>query len=148
MTRRWLAAMLGAAATLPYAAGALAAQAEAAASVPAASAASAAAIPFKRTAAVPAEAISGGAVGVVLISLAAIVVVYVLRKRLKLAPAGPSEGALRIVETQRLGPRTLLSVVEFSGGRYLIAQGEHGVTCLASAPTPPDAAPAAPEQAR
>jgi flagellar biogenesis protein FliO len=41
---------------------------------------------------------------------------------------------VRVVESTRLGPRTLLSVVEFDGSRYLVAQGEHGVSCLAEKP--------------
>jgi hypothetical protein len=37
---------------------------------------------------------------------------------------------LRIVESQRLGPRALLSVVEYKGEHYLISYSEQGVTCL------------------
>lgn len=95
----------------------------------------AAPIPFKHDAGVPAGSVSGGALGVLLISLLAIGAVLFLRKRFNLHPVRASQpGLLRVLETQRLGPRTLLSVVEFSGQRYLVAQGEHGVSCLASAP--------------
>ncbi|MTV41465.1 flagellar biosynthetic protein FliO [Duganella radicis] len=95
----------------------------------------AAPIPYKQDAAVAAAALPGGALGVLILSGLAIVVVYVLRKRLNLqAPGKGGARHLRVLETQRLGPRTLLSVVEFAGSRYLIAQSEQGVTCLASAP--------------
>lgn len=95
-------------------------------------------IPFKQDASPGAAALPGGALGVLLLSALAIVAVVVIRKRLNLQPSKPGEGKLlRVLETQRLGPRTLLSVVEFSGGRYLIAQSEHGVSCLAAAPQDP-----------
>lgn len=99
----------------------------------------AAPIPFKQEAALGVTALPGGALGVLLLSMLAIGAVYVVRKRLKLVGA-KADGAprrLRIVETQRLGPRTLLSVVEFAGGEYLIAQSEQGVCCLATAPKEP-----------
>ena len=93
-------------------------------------------IPFKQDAAGAAAALPGGALGVLLLSALAIGAVYVVRKRLNLRPAGAKDAPrhLRVLETQRLGPRTLLSVVEFAGGRYLIAQGEQGVSCLVAAP--------------
>jgi flagellar biogenesis protein FliO len=112
----------------------------------AACAATAPAIPFKQDTATAASALPGGALGVLLISALAIVVVYFARKRLNLLPtrAGAPK-LLRVLETQRLGPRALLSVVEFAGGQYLIAQGEQGITCLAVAPggSMPVAAPEA-----
>jgi hypothetical protein len=37
---------------------------------------------------------------------------------------------LRIVESQRLGPRALLSVIEYKGEHYLVSYSEQGVTCL------------------
>lgn len=93
-------------------------------------------IPFKQDAAGAAAALPGGALGVLLLSALAIGAVYVVRKRLNLRPGGAKDAPrhLRVLETQRLGPRTLLSVVEFAGGRYLIAQGEQGVSCLVAAP--------------
>jgi flagellar biogenesis protein FliO len=97
-----------------------------------------AAIPFKQEG--PARAsLEGGALGVLAISVLAIVVVYFLRKRLNLS-LGRKAGEprlLRILETQHLGPRALLSVVEFEGRRYLIAQSEQGVSCLVAAPDAP-----------
>ena len=94
-------------------------------------------IPFKREADVGAANIGGGAVGVLLVSLVAIGAVLYLRKRLRLDMGRGTEGRLlNVLETQRLGPKTLLSVVEFDGKRYLIAQGDHGVNCLASSPAP------------
>jgi flagellar biogenesis protein FliO len=90
------------------------------------------AIPFKRDSDVPLGSAVGSGVGVLLIALAAIVVVQLLRKRLKLLPPGTSQRLVRVLETQRLGPRTTLAVVEFNGRRYLLAQGEHGVSCVDS----------------
>ncbi|KQV58001.1 MULTISPECIES: flagellar biosynthetic protein FliO [unclassified Duganella] len=102
-------------------------------------ASSTAAIPFKRESDVPVGSAVGGGVGVLLIALAAIVVVQVLRKKLKLAPPGAGARHLRVLETQRLGPRSTLAVVEFAGRRYLLAQGEHGVSCVDSVPAEKDA---------
>lgn len=92
------------------------------------------AIPFKRDTTPAASALGGGVVGVLVISVVAIAAVLWIRKRLRLdrrESAAPR--LLHILETQRLGPRALLSVVEFDGKRYLISQGEHGVSCLATA---------------
>lgn len=87
-------------------------------------------IPFKRDA--EASALSGsGGMAVVLVSLLAIGAVYIVRKRLKLGVNGHGAPALlRVLETRRLGPRALLSVVEFGGKRHLIAQSEHGISCI------------------
>ena len=77
--------------------------------------------------------------GVLVLSLVAIAAVLAVRKRLGLNQ--PRAGAARLVkvlESQRMGPRTLLSVVEFSGTQYLLAQGEHGITCVASKPAATD----------
>lgn len=95
----------------------------------------AAPIPFKHDGAGAAAALPGGALGVLLLSALAIGAVYVVRKRLNLRPGGGKDAPrhLRVLETQRLGPRALLSVVEFDGGRYLIAQSERGVSCLVAA---------------
>lgn len=100
----------------------------------AASVSSAAApIPFKRDGGVT-EGLQGSALGVLGVSLLAIGVVLVLRRRLRLdAPAGAGK-LLRVLESQRLGPRAVLSVVEFDGTRYLVAQGEQGISCLATTP--------------
>ena len=98
----------------------------------AAQATSAPAIPFKRDSDVPLGSAVGGGVGVLLIALAAIVVVQVLRRKLKLPVPGAAPRHMRVLETQRLGPRAALSVVEFGGRRYLLAQGEHGVSCVDS----------------
>jgi flagellar biogenesis protein FliO len=96
---------------------------------------SAPAIPFKRDNGSTGSALADGAVGVLLISLIAIGAVLVIRKKLGLRLTPSSRpGLLKVLETQRLGPKALLSVVEFSGTRYLIAQGEQGITCVASQP--------------
>ncbi|OEZ52849.1 flagellar biosynthetic protein FliO [Duganella sp. HH105] len=111
-----------------------------------------AAIPFKQDSAGAAAALPGGALGVLLVSALAIAAVYWIRKRLNLPLPGKDAGRhLRVLQTERLGPRTLLSVVEFAGGRYLIAQSEQGVSCLAQAAGVADdavpAAAAAPKEA-
>jgi flagellar biogenesis protein FliO len=94
---------------------------------------SAPAIPFKRDAGVADSPLAGGAVGVLVVSLIAIAAVLVVRKKMGLnRPLGGKDSLLKVLETQRLGPRALLSVVEFGGAQYLIAQGEHGISCVAS----------------
>jgi len=93
------------------------------------------AIPFRRDDGAMGSALAGGGIGVLVISLLAIGLVLYLRRRFNLHPSAPGTGRLvRVVESTRLGPRTLLSVVEFDGSRYLVAQGEHGVSCLAEKP--------------
>jgi flagellar biogenesis protein FliO len=93
----------------------------------------AAAIPFKpdNAAGVP---WSGAGLAVILVSAVAIAAVLVVRKRLRFAPASDAPRLLRVLETERLGPRATLSVVEFKGQHYLLSQGEHGVTCLVAPP--------------
>lgn len=99
-----------------------------------AAAASATAIPFKHDSGA-AAGIGGSALGIVLVSLLAIAAVLVMRKRLRLdGPIGVEGKLLRVVESQRLGPRALLTVVEFDGTRYLLAQSEQGISCVASSP--------------
>lgn len=99
----------------------------------------AAAIPFKQDGAATAASLQGGALGVLAISALAIGAVYFLRSRLNLPLGRPASAPrlLRILETQHLGPRATLSVVEFEGRRYLIAQSEQGITCLVAAPDAP-----------
>jgi flagellar biogenesis protein FliO len=93
-------------------------------------------IPFKREEPGLSNALTGGAVGLLVVSLVVIALVLWARKRLNLAPGQPAgEGRLRIVETRRLGARALLSVVEFDGRAYLLAQTEHGVTRIADSDT-------------
>lgn len=95
---------------------------------------SASAIPFKRDNGMADSAVGGG-VGVLIVSLIAIVAVLVIRKKLGLGQRAPGKTALlKVLETERMGPRALLSVVEFSGTRYLLAQGEQGITCIDSKP--------------
>jgi flagellar biogenesis protein FliO len=97
------------------------------------------AIPFRRDDDGAGPALASGGIGVLAISLAAIAVVLYLRRRFNLnvgvgrAAAG-RERLVRVVESTRLGPRTLLSVVDFEGSRYLLAQSEQGVSCLAEKP--------------
>ena len=94
------------------------------------------AIPFKRDAAPGDSVLASSGAGILIVSLIAIAVVVVVRKRLHLGRS--REDALplmQVLETRRLGPRALLSVVEFDNVRYLLAHGEHGVSCIASTPT-------------
>jgi flagellar biogenesis protein FliO len=85
-------------------------------------------IPFKQDQA--GATWSGAGLALVIVSLLAIAAVLVLRKRLGMAPAASGPRMLRIVESQRLGPRALLSVVEYKGEHYLISYSEQGVSCL------------------
>jgi flagellar biogenesis protein FliO len=92
------------------------------------------AIPFKRDTGNGATLASSGA-GVLIVSLLAIAAVLVIRKRLRIgAPAAGRKAMLQVLETQRLGPRSLVSVVEFKGTQYLLVQSEQGVSCVASVP--------------
>jgi flagellar biogenesis protein FliO len=101
------------------------------------------AIPFKRNTEEAGLAGSGG-MAVLLLSLLAIGAVVFVRKRLTLSMRAKSAPArLRVLETRRLGPRTLISVVEFGGKQHLLAQGEHGITCIDTIVV--DAAPASRE---
>jgi flagellar biogenesis protein FliO len=96
-------------------------------------------IPFKREPA-SAGAVGASALGVLLVLLAAVGAVLYLRKRLNLGvPGAGGQRLVRVLESERMGPRALLSVVEFGGQRYLLAQGEHGISCVASVPAPADA---------
>jgi flagellar biogenesis protein FliO len=105
----------------------------ASANVPSSSAsASTAAIPYKRDADVGERSLSGGAAGTLVISLLAIAAVLYLRKRLNLGGASTALPGrrIRVLESQRLGPRSVLTVIDYSGRELLIAQTEHGVTVL------------------
>ncbi|MGK5049024.1 flagellar biosynthetic protein FliO [Janthinobacterium sp. GB4P2] len=101
------------------------------------------AIPFRHDDAAGSLALSdGSAWAVLLISAAAIGAVVIIRKKLKMPILlGSQPRLVRVLDTQRLGPRSLLSVVEFAGNQYLIAQSEHGITTLAVAPREPAAIP-------
>lgn len=93
------------------------------------------AIPFKRDSAAGEPSLGSSGVGVLVVSLIAIAAVLVVRKRLRLGqPQGGRTPLLTVLESQRLGPRAVVSVVLFNNTHYLLAQGEHGVTCIASAP--------------
>lgn len=93
------------------------------------------AIPFKRDTAPGDSVLAGSGAGLLIVSLIAIVAVVLIRKRLRLGqPRGGRPAMLEVLETQRLGPRALVSVVAFSGTHYLLAQGEHGISCIASVP--------------
>jgi flagellar biogenesis protein FliO len=92
-------------------------------------------IPFKRDGAAGSPDMSAGAIGVLAISLLAIAAVWMMRKRLNLVKGGgTTRTSLRILESQRLGPKAILTVVEFAGSQHLLAYSEHGVQALVSAP--------------
>ena len=89
------------------------------------------AIPFKQPAQVGSAAAPGG-IAVLVVSLIAIAAVLYLRKRMNLRPVTVQGGRrARIIETQMLGPRAMLAVIEFGGREHLIAHTEHGVTHIA-----------------
>ncbi len=93
------------------------------------------AIPFKRDSDAGDAALAPSGIAVLVVSLIAIAAVLVIRKRLRFGQAKVGQASmLRVLETQRLGPRALVSVVAFSGTHYLLAHGEHGVSCIATVP--------------
>jgi flagellar biogenesis protein FliO len=93
------------------------------------------AIPFKRDNESGGARLASSGVGVLVVSLIAIAAVLVIRKRLRIGrPSGGGKALLQVLETQRMGPRALVSVVEFKGVHYLLAQSEQGVNCIASVP--------------
>jgi flagellar biogenesis protein FliO len=95
-------------------------------------------IPFKQDGAGAAAGLGSSALGVLLVALVAIGAVLYLRKRLNLPlPGAGAQRLVKVLQSERLGPRALLSVVEFDGRRYLLAQGEHGITCVASSAAAP-----------
>lgn len=112
------------------------AQCGAPAAAPAVSAAPAP-IPFKPESAASVGTLGGSGLGVLLVALVAIGAVLYLRKRLNLPlPGAGGQRLVRVLQSERMGPRALLSVVEFDGRRLLLAQGEHGITCVASSAAP------------
>ncbi|NIA55050.1 FliO/MopB family protein [Massilia sp. TW-1] len=90
-------------------------------------------IPFKHDGGGAGAGVAGGGLAVLLVALAAIGAVLYLRKRLNLPlPGSGGQRLVKVLQSERMGPRALLSVVEFDGRRYLLAQGEHGITCVAT----------------
>lgn len=90
------------------------------------------AIPFK-----PASATSGQGSTVALLLASALAIALAIWARKRWLPAVArlqGERPLRVLQTQRLGPGAMVSVVEFAGTQYLVAQSQQGVSCLASAP--------------
>ncbi len=91
------------------------------------------AIPFKtvpaNAAGDPLQLIAGFAICVLVL----VVIIYVLRRRLASTRLLTGEKKqIRIAESQRLGARSTLHVVEFAGKRYLLAQTEQNVSCIAA----------------
>ncbi len=91
------------------------------------------AIPFKRDSEGAATLASSG-MGVLIVSVLVIAAVLVIRKRLRIGAPTGGKAMLHVLETQRLGPRALVSVIEFKGTQYLLVQSEQGIHCLASVP--------------
>lgn len=102
-------------------------------------------IPFKRDPSGLDAASPAGALGLLAVALLAIGVLWWLRQRLQ-RQGGSASRQLRVLESQRLGPRTTLAVVEFGGRRYLLAEGGQGVQCIDSHAL--DAANGATQEAR
>jgi len=71
------------------------------------------------------------AAGALLCGLTLTAALYFLRKRLGLLKETRG-GHLKILETQRLGPKSALHVIQFAGTVYLLAQNEHGFSKIAS----------------
>lgn len=91
------------------------------------------AIPFKtaptNATGDPLQLIAGFAVCLLVL----IAIIYLLRRRLRSTRLLTGEKKqIRIAESQRLGARSTLHVVEFSGKRYLLAQTEQNVSCIAA----------------
>jgi flagellar biogenesis protein FliO len=93
-------------------------------------------IPFKHDGTGAGTGAAGSGLAVLLVGLAAIGAVLYLRKRLNLPLPGGGQRLVKVLQSERMGPRALLSVVEFDGRRYLLAQGEHGITCVATSAAP------------
>lgn len=92
-------------------------------------------IPFKKDA--PGATLGSSGLGVLAVALVAIGAVLYLRKRLNLPlPGSSAQRLVKVLQSESMGPRALLSVVEFDGKRYLLAQGEHGITCVATGAAP------------
>lgn len=94
-----------------------------------------AAIPYKHEAASAATDLPRFAAGLGVGALALGAAVFALRRRLA-SHNGERAGQkrLRVLETQRLNPRSTLYVIEFAGAQYLLAHSEQGVNCLATVP--------------
>lgn len=97
---------------------------------------SAPAIPYKRDNSASEGELSRLAIGLTVFVLAVAGAVYVVRQRLGKQGEAGAPKRLRLLESQRLNPRTSLHVVEFAGSHYLLAQSEQGIHCLASSPKP------------
>ena len=93
------------------------------------------AIPFKQDKTPTEDGLPRMALGLVVCGALFAVAIVLLRKRYGLA--ANSAGAkrnLRIVESQRVTPKSSLHVVEFRGTYYLLGQSEAGLRRLASSP--------------
>jgi len=92
-------------------------------------------IPFKQDAAGGKEDLTRVAAGLIICVLVLGAVVFVLRRRfMPQTQADGKKHLLRVLETQRLNPRSTLHVVEFAGSYYLVSQDQQGVRRLASSP--------------
>ena len=61
--------------------------------------------------------------------------IYLTRRRNGFPGRGTAGKRLaQVIETSRLGPKTVLYVVEFGENRYLLAESVNGVHCVATAP--------------
>lgn len=91
------------------------------------------AIPFKHENAAGGSDVSRVVLALLLCVLVLGVALFVLRKYLPGVTRVSAGGRrLQILETQRLGPRTALHVVQFGEREYLIGDSEQGLVNLAS----------------
>lgn len=92
-------------------------------------------IPFKRD---PPMAASEGPRLILGFGFCAVLLVgaiYLTRRRNGLLGKGAAGKRLvKVMETSRLGPKSMLYVVEFEENRYLLAESANGVHCVAEAP--------------
>ena len=91
-------------------------------------------IPYKRDSNPPEGDFSRVALGLTACLLILAGAVYVIRRRLGLSLEVGKIRKLRVVETHRLNPRSSLYLIEFAGNYHVLAQGEHGINCVVSAP--------------
>lgn len=104
---------------------------------------SAQALPFKRNEPVSAGLLGRIAVSGIALLLLAFALLYVLKKYVLRIGAGPSLGRhIRVLETQRLTPKTILFLVQVGSRRILLAQTAEGITVLDKSDAPADETPA------
>lgn len=134
MTRFWTGLLIGA---IFLCAGLTQGFAQSPAAPSSSAAGSPAVIPFKREpAAVSETAYRTGAALLVCLAVGALAV-YVLRSRKPGSLLLPTAGKLKILETRRVGAKSMLLVVQWNAEELLLSHGDGGTTLLARAPVIP-----------